>query len=70
MSENFNEKYNISFEEHKCIEKCIEKCIANSQIETYVTKCQLDKCMTKCKKLKKYVSENILNEHFPEDLYK
>jgi len=66
MSENFNEKYNISFEEHKCIEKCI----ANSQIETYITKCQLEKCMTKCQKLKKYVSENILNEHFPEDLYK
>lgn len=49
--------------------KCVSECVSKSKSETP----EID-CKKKCQTIKKYVlekqKENILNEKFPEDLYK
>jgi hypothetical protein len=47
--------------------KCVSKCVSKSDTPE-------KDCKKKCQNLKKYIlethKENILNENFPEDLYK
>lgn len=51
----------------KCVSECVSKCASKSDTSE-------KECKKKCKNLKKYILEsqkkNILDEKFPEDLYK